>query len=195
MTIPEVILALSRSAELSMLLKATVLLALALMAVRCTRRSKAAVRHLILASTFAAVAVLPLVIATAPRVQVDIAAPSPKPAQTAAAAQTVATARVAAVIDPSTAVPASSSGWVLPSWTTIMLVLWAGGALLQLGSLGWQLLRLRRIQRAGIPWLEGRNLARLLATESGVRGTVDVLLHEEIPAPVTFGALAPVIML
>ena len=49
-------------------------------------------------------------------------------------------------------------------------VLWAGGAMLQLGFLGWQLLRLRRIQRTGIPWLEGRDLARMLAAECGVRG-------------------------
>jgi ankyrin repeat protein len=77
----------------------------------------------------------------------------------------------------------------------MIVVLWALGASLQLGFLGWQLLRLRRLQRAGIPWLEGRNLVRSLAAECGVRGTVDVLLHEEIPAPVTCGALRPVILL
>ncbi len=76
-----------------------------------------------------------------------------------------------------------------------MLMLWGGGASLQLGLLAWQLLRLRRIQRAGVPWLEGRDLARMLAAECGVRGTVDVLLHEEIPAPVTCGVLRPVILL
>ena len=189
MTIPEAILALSRSPELSILLKATVLLTLALVVVRMAGRARAAVRHLILASTFAALAALPLVIAAAPGVRVDIAVTPSKPAQTVAAAP------AAAVISPSTAAPVAAPGWVLPSWTTMMLVLWAGGALLQLGFLGWQLLRLRRIQRAGVPWLEGRDLARMLAAECGVRGTVDVLLHEEIPAPVTCGALRPVILL
>ena len=67
MTIPEAILALSRSPELSILLKATVLLTLALVVVRMAGRSRAAVRHLILASTFAALAALPLVIAAASR--------------------------------------------------------------------------------------------------------------------------------
>jgi beta-lactamase regulating signal transducer with metallopeptidase domain len=189
MTIPEAILALSRSPELSILLKATVLLALAMVVVWMAGRSSAAVRHLILASTFAALAALPLVIAAAPGVRVDIPVTPSKPAQTEVASPS------AAVIRPLSAAPVAASGWALPSWTTIMVVLWAGGALLQLGFLGWQLLRLRRIQRAGVPWLEGRELARMLAAECGARGTVDVLLHEEIPAPVTCGALRPAILL
>jgi ankyrin repeat protein len=61
--------------------------------------------------------------------------------------------------------------------------------------LGWQLFRLRRIQRAAIPWLNGRDLVRALAAESCVSRRVDVLLHEEIQAPVTCGAIRPVILL
>ena len=83
----------------------------------------------------------------------------------------------------------------MPSWSTILPGFWATGALLQLGFLGWQLLRLRRIQRAGVPWLEGRDLVRMLAGECGVSRTVDVLLHEEIQAPVTCGTLRPVVLL
>ena len=111
MTIPEAILALSRSPELSILLKATVLLTLALAVVRMAGRARASVRHLILASTFAALAALPLVIAAAPGLRVDIAVTPAKPAQTVAAAP------AAAVISPSTAAPVAAPGWVLPSWT------------------------------------------------------------------------------
>ncbi len=189
MTIPEAILALSHSPELSVLLKATVLLTLALAVVRMAGRARASVRHMVLASTFAALAALPLVIAAAPTLRVDIAVASARPRRTVPAPP------AAAIISPLSAAPVVAPGWVLPSWTTVMLVLWAGGALLQLRFLGWQLLRLRSIQRAGVPWLEGRELARVLAAESGVRGPVDVLLHEEIPAPVTCGALRPVILL
>src|SRR3954471_14488209 len=141
MTIPDAILALSHSPELSILLKATVLMALALVVVRMAGHSRAAVRHLILASTFAALAALPLVIAAAPGLRIDIAVTPSKPVQTIAAEPT------AAVISPSTAAPVAAPRWVLPSWTTMMLGLWAGGALLQLGVLGWQVVRLRRIQR------------------------------------------------
>jgi ankyrin repeat protein/beta-lactamase regulating signal transducer with metallopeptidase domain len=188
MTIPEAVLALSRSPELSVLLKATVLLTFALAVVRMSGHARASVRHLVLASTFAALAALPLVIAAAPGVRVDIAITPSKTVQAVAAP-------IPAVISPSTAAPGAAPGWVIPSWTMIVRVLWAGGAMLQLGFLGWQLLRLRRIQRTGVPWLEGRDLTRILAAECGVSRTVDVLLHEEIPAPVTCGALRPVVLL
>src|SRR5438067_1796370 len=164
MTIPEAILALSRSPGLAILLKATVLLTLALAVVRMAARARASVRHLVLASTFAALATLPLVIAAGPVLRVDIAVTPAKPVQAVAAAP------AAAVISPSSGAPVAVPGWVLPSWTTTMLVLWAGGALLQVGLLGCQLLGLRRIQRAGVPWLEGRELVRMLAAECGVRG-------------------------
>src|SRR5262249_59346180 len=100
-----------------------------------------------------------------------------------------------AVNSPSTAASAVAPGWVIPSWTTILRVLWAAGAMLQLGFLGWQLLRLRRIQRAGVPWLEGREIVRMLAGECGVRKSVDILLHEDIAAPVPSGGFRPVILL
>src|SRR5262249_44763413 len=158
MTIPEAVLALSRSPELSVLLKATVLVSLALAVVRMAGRERASVRHLVLASTFAALAALPLVIA-APGVRVDIAITPSEPVRGVAAAP------IPAVISPSTAASAAAPVWVIPSWTTILRVLWAAGAMLQLGFLAWQLLRLRRIQRAGVPWLEGRDLARTLAGE------------------------------
>ncbi|PWT85648.1 MAG: hypothetical protein C5B56_13710 [Proteobacteria bacterium] len=189
MTIPEAILALSRSPELSVLLKSTALLLFALFAVWMARHSRAAVRHLILGCTFAALATLPLVMAAAPGVRVGIAVPPAKPVQAVPAAP------AAAVIGPPVAAPATAQSWALPSWTTILLLLWTGGALLQLGMLAGQLWRLRRMQRAGVPWLEGRDLARKLAVECGVRGTVNVLLHEDIPAPVTCGVLRAVILL
>jgi bla regulator protein blaR1 len=189
MTIPEAVLALSGSPELSILLKATALLTLALAVVRMAGRAKASVRHLVLASTFAALIALPLVIAAAPGVRVDIAVRPPRPAQT------VAPTALPAGITPSAAAPVGAARWVIPSWTTIMRVVWAGGTMLQLGFLGWQLLRLRRIQRAGVPWLEGRDLVQKLAGEYGVRRKVDILLHEEIAAPITCGVLRPVILL
>src|SRR5262249_44826226 len=109
MTIPEAILALSRSPELSILLKSTVLLALALVAVRMAGHSRGAVRPLILATTFGALAALPLVIAAAPAVRVEIAVAPSKPVRT------VAAAAIAAVVSPPPAAPVAAT-WVLPSW-------------------------------------------------------------------------------
>ena len=189
MTIPETILALSGSPELSVLFKATVLLALALAVVRLAGRSSASVRHLVLASMFAALIALPLVITSAPGIRIDFAVKSSTPAQT------IGTTQVPSDLSPAAAAPAGTRTRPLPSWKEILRVVWIGGAILQFGFLAWQLLRLRRVRRAGVPWLEGREQVRRLAGECGVRKSVDVLLHENIVAPVTCGGVRPVILL
>lgn len=63
LTINELAVALSRGVELSILGKATILLALGLAAAWLAGRARAPVRHLVLAATFAAVIGLPLVAA------------------------------------------------------------------------------------------------------------------------------------
>src|SRR5690242_18114236 len=188
MTFPEAVLALSGSPELSVLFKATVLLTPALALLQLAGRARASVRHLVLAGTFAALAALPVVMAAVPGLRMDITIAPAKPVHA------VAAATVPAIVSPGTAAPEAARGWVTPPWTTLLRVVWAGGAMLQLALLGWQLLRLRRIRRSGIPWLEGRDSARMLARECGVSRTVDVLLHEEIEAPVTCGTIRPVIL-
>ncbi len=151
------LLALSDSLELSILVKATVLLALGLMVTRLATRARASVRHL--RATEAA------------------------PALDSAGGTT------------STATPAAAREREMPSWTSIARVVWIGGAMLQLSFLGLHLLRLRRIRRAGIPWLDRRQLIQSLAVECGVRRQVDVLLHEGIAAPITCGVWRPAILL
>ena len=189
MTIPDAVLALSSSPELSIALKVTVLLTLALAVVRLAGRARASVRHLVLAATFAALIALPLVFALAPGIRIDVAVarsmPAPAAAHAAASTET----------SPQAAAPVSARTWLVPSWKEIFRAVWIGGAMLQFGFLAWQLLWLRRVRRAGVPWLEGRELVRTLAGECGVRKSVDVLLHEDIVAPVTCGGVRPVILL
>jgi beta-lactamase regulating signal transducer with metallopeptidase domain/ankyrin repeat protein len=187
MTIPDAVLALSGSPELSIVLKATVILTFALAVVRLAGRARASVRHLVLAAMFAALIALPLVIALAPGIRIDVAVAPSMP--------TAAHASVSTETSPATAAVVAARSWVLPSSTEILRAVWAGGAILQLVFLGWQLLQLRRIRRAGVPWLEGRELVRTLAGECGVRKSVDILLHEDILAPVTCGGVRPVILL
>lgn len=189
MTIPETILALSGSPELSILIKATLLLTLALAVVRLAARVRASVRHLVLASMFAVLVALPLVIASAPGIRIQFAVQPSKPAQTIEAAP------VPSDPSPAAAAAVSARAWPVPSWKEVLRAVWIVGAMLQFGFLGWQLLRLRRVRRAGVPWLEGRELVRTLAAECGVRQSVDVLLHEDISAPVTCGGVRPVILM
>ena len=71
-TIAETALALSRWVELSILGKATIMLALGLTVTRMAVRAPASVRHLLLVSTFATLLALPLIVLTAPAMTIEI---------------------------------------------------------------------------------------------------------------------------
>jgi hypothetical protein len=65
-TINETILNVSGQTELSILIKATLMLTVGLSCAVFTRRNTSSVRHLLLAATFAAIITLPLVVVAVP---------------------------------------------------------------------------------------------------------------------------------
>jgi beta-lactamase regulating signal transducer with metallopeptidase domain len=187
MTISEVLLALSGSPELSIVAKATVVLALGLAAARLATRARASVRHLVLGATFTAVVALPLAVKIAPRTGIDV--PAPKAVRTPTPVYEASSGMM------STPILAGSRGWKAPSWISIARVVWSAGLMLQMVFVGFHLLRLRRICRTAVPWLDGRTLIQALAVECGVRRRVDVLVHEGLAAPITWGVSRPVIVM
>jgi beta-lactamase regulating signal transducer with metallopeptidase domain len=196
-TITETALALADWVELSILSKATVLLVLGLTAALMAGRARASVRHLFLATTFAAILALPLIAVFAPPVTFDV----PVLRASASSADSVNVPQ-SEVLSASTASTAASErrtprspNWSAPSWPTIARLLWVAGALMMLVSPAVGLWRLRRIRREGLPWPELRQLVQSLANSCGIRRAVEVLIHEEIPAPLTFGVLRPAIVL
>jgi beta-lactamase regulating signal transducer with metallopeptidase domain len=191
MNITEAVLWLSRSLEVSLLLKATILLAAGLVAARIAARARASLRHLILGATFGAVLALPLLVATGPQVSVKV------PAADGAQALEQISSREGQPERPPQAmgVPHMAQGVKVPQWETLALVVWIGGAAVNVLFLGWQLLWQRRVRRAGIPWLEKQQRIRSLALECGVRKPVDVLLSESIDAPITCGTRRPAVFL
>jgi beta-lactamase regulating signal transducer with metallopeptidase domain len=194
-TMTDAALVLSSSIALSILAKVTVLLALGLTATWLAGRARASRRHLVLAATFAALLALPLVAVLAPAVAIELAA-SP-PADSAAASSAPAPPTAVAAPAPAGAerrAPTSASPWA-PSLASVARGIWMVGAALLLGSLGVDLWRLRRMRRDGLPSLELGRLTRALADEGGVRRPVEVLLHEEIAAPLTCGVRRPAILL
>src|SRR5262245_20470079 len=72
MLLGRALLVIEASIELSIVAKVTVLLVLALLAVRITRAARASVRHAVLAAALTGIAVLPLVAYMIPPVQVDV---------------------------------------------------------------------------------------------------------------------------
>ena len=195
----DVALAVSRSLELSLLVKATLLLAIGLGAARLAARSRASVRHVVLAATFAAVLALPL--AAAARLEIPVVTVTrPAAAGEGAGARSDGLPReVSAPLSDPRAAPATGSTtwpWVpRVSWTAIVRSAWAAGAALFLAQLASVLWRLRRVRRTSIPLPGLRAGVRSLAADAGVRRAVEVVAHEEAQLPFTFGVRRPVIVL
>lgn len=80
-----------------------------------------------------------------------------------------------------------------PDWGTILAALWLGTALLLAGGFLWSHLRSRRIYAASLPCREGFVLDWLAAHP--LRRPVQARVSDRIAAPLTYGALYPVILL
>ena len=65
-------LLLSQTAELSLLVKATLILLSGLIVTQLTQKARASVRHLVIAASFAALIALPLLLVGAPRMTIDV---------------------------------------------------------------------------------------------------------------------------
>src|SRR6266540_2128633 len=85
--------------------------------------------------------------------------------------------------------------WSVLSWPAIARFVWIAGAVLLFAPLAISLWSLRRLRRDGLPWPELRGHMQSLAAECGVRRAVEVLVHEDISAPLTCGAWRPAILL
>ena len=193
--IAETVLALSLWVELSIVGKATLMLAIGLTACWIAKRAAASVRHYFMATTFATLLALPLIVFAGPAITIEL------PISDAEGSNTVS-----GFVPPTDAlvVPKDSSPkdvtqpfaqWSAPSWTTIIRAVWIAGTILLLFSLALDFWRLRRIRRDGLPWPEFWESSQALAAECGVRPPVELLLHEDIPAPLTCGVWKPTIVL
>ncbi|MGH9162774.1 MAG: ankyrin repeat domain-containing protein [Vicinamibacteraceae bacterium] len=187
-------LALTAWLELSTLAKATGILMLGFGAVSLAARARAAVRHLSVAAAFGALLLLPLVTLTVPAVTIEV------PVWQAEGSGTFQDGASRDTRTPPGRALASgwianASPWSAPSWPAMAKLAWVGGALFLLLSLAVDLARLQRIRRDGLPWLALRESLQSLAQECGVRRSVDVLLHENVPGPLTCGLWRPAIVL
>jgi bla regulator protein blaR1 len=74
-------------------------------------------------------------------------------------------------------------------------LVWVVGTIVFTLPLGVGLWSLRRLRRNGLPWPELRQDVKVLAAERGIRVPIEVLLHEDISAPLTCGLRRPAILL
>jgi beta-lactamase regulating signal transducer with metallopeptidase domain len=157
---------------------------------RLTRRARASVRHLVIATGFGALIALPVLLAAVPPVTVDIpvsgfygddmmtlldVSPAPSP--------------LASAID----VPRRVVQEIGVADT--LRVIWLAGTILFLIPVAAVLWRLSTIRRTGLPVAWHRDALAQLAESRGVTKPVELLEHEAVPGPMTFGVTRPVIVL
>jgi len=193
--ITEIALALSRWIELSILGKATIIIVLGLTAVRLAGRARASVRHLLLTSTFGMLIALPFIVFTVPALTIQLPSPIADESTTTSTAVIPLDTLITPTSNSTVPQTPNNNSWSLPSWPTVIRSVWIAGLLLLLSSLAVNLWRLRRICRHGLPWPEKLEFTQSLAAECGVRRPVEVLMHEDIQAPLTCGVYHPVILL
>ena len=193
--ISDLVLILSDSVALTILAKATVILLLGLFAGALSVRAQASWRHLVFATTFAALLALPMVVMTIPDLPVEVAASTPVVQNAPVAVTNIPSAMTDPAITVTTASRAmAADAWSLPSTATLLLVAWLVGASFLSLSLLIDLMRVRHFRRHGLPSSHLREMIEKLTLEARVK-PVDVLLHEKLQAPVTFGFFNPTVML
>jgi uncharacterized protein (TIGR03435 family) len=177
---------------ISILVKVTFMLALALAAVHAARRSRAAVRHVVLASVFGALFALPLAAIVTPTIRVPVMMPAP--AQTVVLSLDEFEGRATPPINVG-ASPAATSGvtWRRPA--AALTGLWSIGALLFVLPVIVGLWQVRSLRRTGTPWPDGLSIVQRLAGDAAVQRPLSVLLHDAVSGPMTCGAFRPAIVL
>lgn len=187
------VLAVSSSLAALIVIKVTVVAALGLAAAWLARRSRAAVRHALLAVMFGATLVLPIASIVAPpvRVTVPVAGMSrawPPVVNTTAPIQPV----TAAASRAAPTAPQQSSTF---SVSILLFAGWIVGTAVFLVPVIIGLWQIRSLRRSGLPWLDGQSIAQTLALDAGIHRRVEVLLHEALSGPITCGVLGPAIVL
>lgn len=199
-SVSDALLWVSRSLEIAIVVKATIVLVVGLAAARLSRHSRASVRHLVIATVFAALVALPLWIAGAPTLTIDVPITPTAPSFSAVAERPSSVSSVperpSSVPSVPSATPASSRTLAPQvSVASVLRATWLGGVVVFLIPVLSVLWRLSMIRRTGIPIAWRRDEVARLAEACGVSTPVDLLEHEGVPGPMTFGIANPVIVL
>src|SRR5688572_513162 len=190
----EIALGIGASFAATLLVKATLTLAMALAVTGLARRSRAAARHVLLVAAFAVLLVLPAASFMMPSLGVRLPA-------TPAASSAPVTAVVPVISSPSpTRLAAQESGDTYRSnsgmtASALLWAIWGAGALLCLLPVLAGTWHLRALRRSGSSCARGDALLRRLSAEAGLHRSIAVQVHESIPGPMTYGTLRPVILL
>ena len=193
-TFARALIAIGDSTEVAILVKATLIMMLGLGATQLAARTRASVRHVLLASTFAAVLLLPFAVMLVPSTTIPIAVDvALNPAVQISNPTPPASPRASGTVDRT---PSPERGDLsIPALSTLTRVGWAAGCVWLVGSLGVSLWRLSRLRRFAYPWRERYALVSAVASEIGLRRKVSIALHEDVAVPITCGTRRPAVIL
>jgi uncharacterized protein (TIGR03435 family) len=188
-------LLLSSSLAASILGKATVIATLGLLGAWLTRRSRAAVRHAVLAASFAVLLTLPIASTLIKPVRIALPTSTQEWAPPSLFPMPMDAAQAAASADGSVVVAPATPQWRGLSPSAVLLAVWIAGAAFFLLRMIFGLQQVRELRRFGLPWRDGQSVVDRLALAAGIHRRIEVSLHESLPAPVTCGIVRPAIVL
>lgn len=178
------------------MVKATLVSAVAFVLSHLYRRARASVRHALFALAFVALVAIPSAGPVLPAVAVTVPpttnALEPPTRDTAVAASSADTDNAR----PGAPVAARDIARVLPvTIAQVVLAIWLIGVVVFLMPVvvgSWQV---RRLRRQASPWTEGQALVHTMASALGVRRRIDTSLHGAVTGPMTCGVIRPSIIL
>jgi bla regulator protein blaR1 len=173
-------------------IKATVILAIGLGALRGLRHSRAAVRHLVLLAACASVLALPVAAWLLPGLAIPVPYDEPVSLMPGVA-ETWADAGFTSVAGDG-GLPTTTGSSESVSITRLVLIAEGLGATLALLPVIAGLWQTRRLRAAARQWSRGQKRIERLVEGARIRRHVDVLLHDGLPGPVTCGLWRPVLL-
>jgi beta-lactamase regulating signal transducer with metallopeptidase domain len=195
LTMRELLIAASTSSAVGIIVKVSVTTAFALVAVQSARRSRAAVRHLCLLGAFSALIVVPVAATVAPSVPFAITLPTQEVAAQPVSDPTEVSTVSTMGSDVKDGVARTVARWPVLSAFEWLLAIWMVGVIAFLVPVLVGLWQVRSLRRSGLPWRGGQSLAESITGDVRLRRRVDVVLHEQVSGPMTFGVLHPTILL
>ena len=179
-----------------LLAKLTVTTAIGLAVSHLARKSRAAVRHVVLAATFGVAIALPLASTVVPSIGIPVSIAAPQGAPRPAAPLAI---EGDAVLPTIPGAPANISGPAVPSvslsLSSVLFAVWALGTALCLIPIAVGLWQMRSLRRSGVPCPHAQAIVDTMALDNGIRRRAGVYLHESTPGPLTFGVVRPAIVL
>jgi uncharacterized protein (TIGR03435 family) len=190
-----IMLLLTNSFAASILGKATVIVTLGLLGAWLTRRSRAAVRHAVLAASFAVLLALPIASTLIKPVRIALPASTQEWAPLSLFPAPMDATQAAASVHGSAGAAPATPRWRELSPSAVLLAVWIGGVAFFLLRMIFGLHQVRALRRFGLPWRDGQSIVHQLALDAGIHRRIEVSLHESLPAPVTCGIVRPAIVL